>query len=615
MITNETAQKEIDIEERYQNENDNYGQIEDEHPFHVIDTPEDDTSNGLDSEEGNPSMYGTDSIEDMINTLPENFPKAQQEIRDKIAPVLIELDGGLLEYYMEKLVKKIKASKKVINEELEVVKNDIAKKELQKKKEKVIDPHVQLHAKTIANDQHLFKNRISVVKRLGIIGEDKNIAMYCLVLDSRLLPNGHGSSEVLALKNSGSSGAGKSYPLSKVLEIYPQSAFHMVLGGSPKSLYFLEGGLKHKCLVIAEAFSFQNGNSSDSEFALVVRSILSEGQASYQYFSYDEEGRRVTKIQHMSGPTSLITTSIYGTLESQFENRLLTVHPDTSLTQTRSIISITAEKSSGMEETIVDDVIEAWKVFHGMLQPHEVVIPFANKISDFVTRSDGLPLSARRSFRRVISSIKTMTVLHQFQREKDDKGRLIAQIEDYFLAYQLVNESFRETLGEDKKFADRMELIRKNQPISSSILSTLFGISGPAVSQWVKENVEKGYIQWCDEDGGLFPDEVTLEKEKKRGKALLKISHMTGLPTPFQITGDPEWDIGGELYEKYDLGLDGNRNQKPPLPNRQLNEKINTVKDEKTPDNSGFDGEKETPVKELRENEGIDLEELLKGGI
>jgi len=44
------------------------------------------------------------------------------------------------------------------------------------------------------------------------------------------------------------------------------------------------------------------------------------------------------KIQHMTGPTSLITTSIYGKLESQFENRLLTIHPDVSMNQTKRLL-------------------------------------------------------------------------------------------------------------------------------------------------------------------------------------------------------------------------------------------------------------------------------------
>ena len=29
-----------------------------------------------------------------------------------------------------------------------------------------------------------------------------------------------------------------------------------------------------------------------------------------------------------------------------------------------------------------------------------------------------------------------------------------------------------------------------------------------------------------------------------------------GLPTPFELTGDPKWHEGGDLLEKYDLELD-----------------------------------------------------------
>jgi DNA primase len=605
MIRHESALQRVDEEEVYnEEEHDTCDHIEDEHPCDVVDRDKEDTNNDFDMEKDTFPVDDIAILEDLINTLPEDFLAAHQRIKDEIAPLLVRLDESLKEYFIEKMTKQLKVSKVVIRKEVDRVKGDIAKQALEEEKQS-IDPAIQIQAEEIAKNPLLFKTKISLIKDLGVIGEGRNIGMYFLALDSRLLPNTAGSSQVLALKNAGTSGAGKSYPLSKCLEIYPKNAYHLILGGSPKSLYFVEGGLKHTCLVVAEAFSFQNGNTTDSEFALVVRSILSEGEATYQYFSYDDEGNRVAKIQHMTGPTSLITTSIYGKLESQFENRLLTIHPDVSMNQTKKIITVTAQQSSGLKGAISQDVIESWKVFHGMLQPYDVVIPFARNIAEFVINFEGLPLSMRRSFKRVMSTIKTVTTIHQFQREKDDRGRLIATMEDYFMAHQLVNESFRESLGEDKRLAERMEVIRKNQPISSTVLSALFGISGPAVSTWVKDNVEKGILVWCDEDGDLFPDEITLEKEKRKGKALLKIAHMPGLPTPYEITGDPDWDAGGDLYKRYELGLEETLDHKVPLHNKQFNEKINTVKDEKIPDSKGFPDEKDEDVKVLSDFGGL----------
>jgi hypothetical protein len=71
-----------------------------------------------------------------------------------------------------------------------------------------------------------------------------------------------------------------------------------------------------------------------------------------------------------------------------------------------------------------------------------------------------------------------------------------------------------------------------------------------------------GILSWCNEEGEDFEDNAALKKAKHSGKAYLKINDsfhindVTGLPTPFELTGDPRWDEGGELYRLYDLGLD-----------------------------------------------------------
>jgi len=43
---------------------------------------------------------------------------------------------------------------------------------------------------------------------------------------------------------------------------------------------------------------------------------------------------------------------------------------------------------------------------------------------------------------------------------------------------------------------------------------------------------------------------------KHSGKAYLKVVGVNRLPTPFEITGDPAWGVGGQLYKLYDLELD-----------------------------------------------------------
>jgi hypothetical protein len=210
----------------------------------------------------------------------------------------------------------------------------------------VIDPEIQQMVEQIASDPMLFKNRIEMVNRLGVIGERRNIGTYMVVIDSSLLPMGTSGSEALAGKNSGPQGSGKSHPLFTTLKIYPKSAYYLITSASAKSLYNLNDGLKHRALILTEALQLQSGRYGDNELAYSIRTLVSEGRLKYQYTGFIDK-KKVTIVQELTGPTSLLTTTIHGKLEEQLEDRMITIHPNTTGEQTRDIISKTAEMASG----------------------------------------------------------------------------------------------------------------------------------------------------------------------------------------------------------------------------------------------------------------------------
>ena len=183
--------------------------------------------------------------------------------------------------------------------------------------------------------------------------------------------------------------------------------------------YFLEKGISNKALLIGEAFSFQQNNSNGTEFSYVVRCLLSEGFANYQYTG-TIDGKKVTIKNSISGPISFITTSIYDELEEQLDDRCYKIHPNISPQQTSGILEKDAEQASGVVRTVDEKEIQAWQHFNGFLKSYDVVIPFALDITKFLIQDGELPISARRAFKRVLTSIKTISLLYQKQRLKDD---------------------------------------------------------------------------------------------------------------------------------------------------------------------------------------------------
>jgi len=153
--------------------------------------------------------------------------------------------------------------------------------------------------------------------------------------------------------------------------------------------------------------------------------------------------------------------------------------------------------------------------------------------------------------------IKTIATVYQKQRRIDDMGRVIAEIQDYALAFQLIEESFRKTLTEYNNRTDKkMKLIEKEGPITPRALVMKTGVSSAAISQWSKQLVKRGGLCWCDKKGMEFSDDQALDKAKRSGKAYVRVSRPNSLPTPYQLTKDRRWDVDGEYYQIYDLELE-----------------------------------------------------------
>ena len=62
-------------------------------------------------------------------------------------------------------------------------------------------------------------------------------------------------------------------------------------------------------------------------------------------------------------------------------------------------------------------------------------------IAEFINRKGSLPIASRRAFKRVLATIKTIALIHQKQRLRDDMGNVIADYSDYALSYQLVGDA------------------------------------------------------------------------------------------------------------------------------------------------------------------------------
>jgi len=560
----------------------------------------------------------------LIDQLPGDYLRAQSDIQNEIAPLLMDMEKGKLQYYTDLIAKQTKVKKTVIDEEIESARErrnlkELADEQMRKEKEKEeankVDPEIEKAALSIAHDPLLFKKRIDLVNQMGVVGERKNIAMYFCTVDSRLLLNDEGTdaTNALATKNSGHFGSGKSHTLTVCTKLCPENSYCMITNGSPKSLYHRKVGLKHQALIVTEGFQFQENNADDSELVYSVRTLLSEGELKYNYVGKDEDGKQLTMEKRIEGPTSFITTTIMEKLEPQLEDRLFTIHPDEGVEQTKNIISMTAMQKSGQFSGVDGKTISAWKEFHKSLQPVRFVIPFAVKIADHINKNRIVPITTRRAFKRVLSVIQAVACSYQHQRKRAENGYVIAEVSDYYMALQIVSEAFRENMGQqDRKSEDRLAIIEQSEKITPRALVEKLGVTASGLSQWTSKKVKEGILAWCDENGDYFGDDKMLKRAKHSGTAYLRISEnfnpaaITGLPTPHELTGDTEWQEGGKLLKQYDLELDKRVDLGQVFSRVQevFTPDLNTMDDNNIVDTIEESDNSDTGVKVFSDNEG-----------
>lgn len=495
-----------------------------------------------------------------IKDLPHDLFSAQVDLNKKIFPLMLGYDYAMQQHFINEIVGLLKCGQKTIKPMFsEFIKQQ--KKSSQKPVE--YDPELLGTAKELLLDSRLLKKRIDAVNKMGVVGERRAISLYYAGLDSRLLTSGRQNGQsTLAIKNTGHYGSGKSYTLQGALSIYPEDAYVMINSGSAKALYYLDTPLKHKCLVVAEAFQL-SGHRGDSDISYIIRTLLSEGKAIHRTNQKNEDGVFAPVELTVEGPTSLITTSILPTLEKQLEDRLFSVHPDESPGQTKRIIERKADIESGKISTLSEHEIQLWKAAHSLLEPVNVVIPFAQNISTFINQKS-LPIALRRAFGKVLNVIKTVTCAYQFQRERDEEGRVIATIEDYYMAMQIFEESFKENVGGMSSIAsERLEYISKKGPISVKDLSHHYGVTRSAVSGWIRKFDQDQLVTWVDSSGKSFKDSKTLNSAKSSGAAfvvaLQSVANVLNisLPKPHELCADEGWRPGEKNWNLYDLNLNG----------------------------------------------------------
>ena len=246
---------------------------------------------------------------------------------------------------------------------------------------------------------------------LGIVGEEPNKLTGYLAAVSRLLDR------PLALLIQSASAAGKSSLMDAVLDLVPEEDVVRYSAMSGQSLFYMgDRALQHKILAIAE-----EEGAKQASYALKL--LQSEGRVTMASTGKNPStGMLETHDYTVEGPVMLFLTTTAIDLDEELLNRCLVLTVNESREQTRAIHAIQRNRET-LEGLLAKTQRESLLALHRnaqrLLKPLAVVNPYADQLSfrDDQTRS-------RRDHVKYLTLIRSIALLHQFQREVKSHGAL-----------------------------------------------------------------------------------------------------------------------------------------------------------------------------------------------
>jgi hypothetical protein len=281
----------------------------------------------------------------------------------------------------------------------------------------------------------------------GLVGERRNGQLLYLCVLSQV-------TEVpISVVVKGDSSGGKSHLVKTVLEAVPEEAHIDLTSMSEKGLIYDVRPYAHRTVVLFEV------HGEGGEFTTyLIRTLISEGQIKHltvENTTGVPMGREIVKKR----PTNFITTTTHPELHTENENRIWTLLVDESPGTTREVMAHQAEMATGkVQEAKMDDLhaVFTWLQVAGA---KEAVVPFAEELADALPAKR---LRLRRDFPRLLQLIKVCALLHQQQRQRDDQGRVVAELSDYAMIRALVAPIFMRTIaGVTEKTMDLVEALER----------------------------------------------------------------------------------------------------------------------------------------------------------
>ena len=373
-------------------------------------------------------------------------------------------------------------------------------------------------------DPLLLVNIVKEIQKEGIVGEEDTILALILKIMLRYVKDVDATSSNLVISDK--SGGGKDYLVESVCNVL-----------LPKKEYYHRTGLTEK------VFRYWNSNKKDFTWngkvihledpeSDLIKSQVFRTMASGGSENTVVDNQKAVDLK-VNGKPVIIVTSYNTDIDMEGIRRWDTIRMDTGKILTEKVIANRMLKKAGLYTKEEDK--ELREALHSILCERNVIVPYVGDIIKVFPHF----LAMRTISGKFMDYIKASAVLHQFQRDIDVNGNIIANLDDYEYArfvFMKLSTAFGVPLNSiEENFMNI--LIDAHEPLSVKEIAERFDHS----ISWIYRNVK-------DEDKfketGLINEITTWDEKsnKEVTKYYTKIETIKITLTPARLlTGENGW--------------------------------------------------------------------------
>lgn len=280
-------------------------------------------------------------------------------------------------------------------------------------------------AHNILRQPDLLDTLDQLIGQAGVVGEEKT-RLPMLVMAST-----YKMDHPLHLLIQGATGSGKSHLLNTIAECFPPEDVLSMTRVTSRSFYhYGDGELINKLVLI------QDYDGLDDEAQYAFREMQSSGRLSCSITRKDRFGNLKAEIKEVEAHFASMVATTKAEIYPDNMNRSVIIGIDESEDQTRRILQHQSRQTAGLvDRSASTQAKELLRCILRQLKPKPVVNHYADQVM--------LPMHAqaiRRLNNQFQSLVAQVTIMHQFQRETDGQGRLVATREDLTKAVELFTE-------------------------------------------------------------------------------------------------------------------------------------------------------------------------------